>query len=103
MNIPTITPDTPLPFEVWLTRPGGPLEGLKAGRVEHGRVRARYYLGVWEDGGGFWVLTIGHTAQTQRRRRFGSRQAMTDYANAWLASTIERGLSRLEQQRVTIH
>jgi hypothetical protein len=93
-----------LPFEIWLARPGGPLEGLRGGRVEYGRIRARYYLSVWaESNGTFWVMTIGHTAQTQRRRQFGSRQAAVEYANAWLASTVERGRARFEQQQVTIH
>jgi len=103
VSTPTITAETPLPIKVWLTHPGGPLEGLKGARVEYGRIRARYYLSVWaEDNGTVWVMTIGHTAQTQRRRQFHSRGAAAEYANAWLSSTIERGRARLKQQ-VTVH
>jgi len=95
MNIPQITSETQLPFEIRLTRPGGPLEGLKGGRVQHGRIRARYYLSVWIGGDGtFWVMTIGHTAQTQRRRQFASRQVATEYANAWIKRTVKRGLAK---------
>ena len=95
MNVPQIISETQLPFNIYLTRPGGPLEGLKGGKVEYGRIRARYYLSVWADRNGtFWVMTIGHTAQTQRKRQFVLRQIAVEYANAWIKKTVKRVLAK---------
>jgi hypothetical protein len=94
MNVPRITSETQLPFELQLNGKGGPLEGLKGWKVEYGRIRRRYYVGVWQENGSFLVMTIGHTAQTQRRRQFRSREDMVRYVNAWVERTIERGLAK---------
>jgi hypothetical protein len=97
MNVPQITSETQLPFEVWLNEKGGPLEGLKGWRVEYARIRCaiNYYVGVWPENGSFLVMTIGHTAQTQRRRQFRSREDTIRYVNTWIKRTVERGLARL--------
>ncbi len=103
MNIPKITFETQLPFQLWLNGEGAPLEGLKDGA--HGK---GYHIYVDENDRGendrpvkyFYVITTGHTLQTKRKNEFYSRQQMIDYVNDWIQRTVERGLELLEKQRL---
>lgn len=109
INIPSITIDTPLPFNLNLREEGQPLHGLHLGkhhywsRMTEVRVwenHARWHGGVGEVIN-YTVRTVGLAPQTKRDKTFhvNSRAEMVKYVNEWLAKTVAAGLVKMAEQK----
>ena len=108
INIPSITIDTPLPFNLNLREEGQPLHGLRFAKHAWRRLtevmvwenHARWHGGVGEVIS-YTVRTVGFTPQTKREKRFHvtERAAMVKFVNEWIAKTVERGLKEMAAQK----
>jgi hypothetical protein len=107
INIPSITIDTPLPFNLNLREEGQPLHGLykrehfvKILRIHIWENHARWHGGVGEVIN-YTVRTVGLAPQTKREKRFhvSERAAMVKYVNEWLAKTVATGLAKMAEQK----
>jgi hypothetical protein len=108
INIPSITIDTPIPYELNLRAEGQPLYGLRLGKYVWSRLtmirvwenHARWHGGVGEVIN-YTVRTVGLAPQTKRDKTFHvtERAAMVKYVNEWIAKTVERGLKEMVAQK----
>ena len=107
INIPSITIDTPLPFNLNLREEGQPLHGLykrehfvKILRIHIWENHARWHGGVGEVIN-YTVRTVGLAPQTKRDKTFhvNSRAEMVKYVNEWLAKTVAAGLVKMAEQK----
>jgi hypothetical protein len=107
INIPSITIDTPLPFNLNLREEGRPLHGLykrehfvKILRLHIWENHARWHGGVGEVIN-YTVRTVGLAPQTKRDKTFHvtERAAMVKYVNEWLAKTVATGLAKMAEQK----
>lgn len=108
INIPSITIDTPIPFDLNLREEGQPLHGLHLGKHYWSRLTQ---VRVWEtrayvrsgvgDVINYTVRTVGLAPQTKRDKTFhvNDRAGMVKYVNEWLAKTVERGLKEMAEQK----
>lgn len=107
IKIPSITIDTPIPYNLNLRAEGQPLRGLH--QREHFVKILR--VQIWENHArwsafegqviNYTVRTVGLTPQTKREKTFHvtERAAMVKYVNEWLAKTVERGLKEMAEQK----
>ena len=109
INIPSITIDTPLPFNLNLREEGQPLHGLHLGkhhywsRMTEVRVwenHARWHGGVGEVIN-YTVRTVGLAPQTKRDKTFhvNDRAGMVKFVNEWIAKTVAAGLAKMAEQK----
>ena len=104
INIPSITLDTPIPFNLNLREKGQPLEGLRTREhwVKLTRVHIEEHV-RWREGVSevvsYKVTTVGLAPQTRREKRFGlsERAAMVTYVNGWIAKTVAAGLKKMAE------
>ena len=108
INIPSITVDTPIPFNLGLRGEGQPLHGL---HLSHSWQRLTS-VSIWENharwhGGvgeviSYTVRTVGFAPQTKREKKFHvtERAEMVKYVNAWIAKTVAAGLKKIAEQEV---
>jgi hypothetical protein len=108
IKIPSITIDTPMPYDLNLRAEGQPLRGLR--QREHFVRILR--VQIWENrlqlrtGTGevinYTVRTVGLTPQTKREKKFHvtEREAMVKYVNEWLVKTVTAGLKKIAEQKV---
>jgi hypothetical protein len=109
INIPSITIDTPIPFNLNLREEGQPLRGLHLGKHTWSRLtevriwenHARWHGGVGEVIN-YTVRTVGLAPQTKREKTFHvtERAAMVKYVNEWLIKTVTAGLKKIAEQQV---
>ena len=112
INIPSITIDTPIPFDLNLREKGQPLDGLRTRRhhwarltwIHIGEEYARWHGGVGEVIA-YKVTTVGLAPQTRREKRFGlsERAAMVTYVNEWIAKTVAAGLKKMAEDQANIN
>ena len=107
INIPSITIDTPFPFNLNLREEGQPLHGLykrehfvKILRIHIWENHARWHGGVGEVIN-YTVRTVGLAPQTKRDKTFHvkDRAGMVKYVNEWLAKTVAAGLVKMAEQK----
>ena len=107
INIPSITIDTPFPFNLNLREEGQPLHGLykrehfvKILRIHIWENHARWHGGVGEVIN-YTVRTVGLAPQTKRDKTFHvkDRAGMVKYVNEWLAKTVAAGLAKMAEQK----
>lgn len=108
IKIPSITIDTPIPFNLNLREEGQPLRGLR--QREHFvrilRVQIWANHARWSAFEGqvinYTVRTVGLTPQTKREKKFHvtEREAMVKYVNEWLVKTVTAGLKKIAEQKV---
>lgn len=108
INIPSITIDTPIPFDLNLREEGQPLHGLHLGKHYWSRLTQ---VRVWEtrayvrsgvgDVINYTVRTVGLAPQTKRDKTFHvkDRAGMVKYVNEWLAKTVATGLKKMAEQK----
>lgn len=108
IKIPSITIDTPIPFNLNLRAEGQPLQGLQ--QREHFVRILR--VQIWANhlqlrtGTGevinYTVRTVGLTPQTKREKKFHvtEREALVKYVNEWLVKTVTAGLKKIAEQQV---
>ncbi len=108
IKIPSITIDTPMPYDLNLRAEGQPLQGLRQRehfvrilRVQIWENHARWHGGVGEVIG-YTVRTVGLTPQTKREKTFrlSERAALVKYVNEWLVKTVTAGLKKIAEQTV---
>lgn len=107
INIPSISIDTPMPYNLNLRAEGQPLHGLY--KREHFVKILR--VQIWENHArwsafegqviNYTVRTVGLAPQTKREKKFHvtEREAMVKYVNEWIAKTVERGLKKMAEQQ----
>lgn len=109
INIPSITIDTPIPFNLNLRTEGQPLHGLHVGKHAWRRLTEvmvwenRVYMrdGIRGDVISYTVRTTGLAPQTKREKKFyvSERAALVKYVNEWIVKTVERGLKEKAEQK----
>lgn len=109
INIPSITIDTPLPYNLNLRAEGQPLQGLHIRKHSWSRLaevmiwetRARWHGGVGEVIN-YTVRTVGFAPQTKRDKTFHvtERAAMVRFVNEWIAKTVAAGIEKKAEQKV---
>ena len=109
IKIPSITIDTPIPYDLQLRAEGQPLHGLYLGKHTWSRLaevmvwenHARWHGGVGEVIS-YTVRTVGFAPQTKREKKFHvtERGAMVAYVNEWIAKTVEKGLKEITEQQI---
>ena len=109
IKIPSITIDTPIPFDLNLRGENQPLRGLHLGkhtwssRLTEVRIwenHARWHGGVGEVIN-YTVRTTGFAPQTKREKTFHvtERAAMVKFVNEWIVKTVAAGLKEMAQQK----
>lgn len=108
ISIPSITIDTPIPFDLNLRAEGQPLRGLHLGKHTWSRLtevriwenHARWHGGVGEVIN-YTVRTVGLAPQTKREKTFHvtERAAMVQFVNEWIARTVATGLVKMAEQK----
>ena len=108
IKIPSITIDTPMPYDLNLRAEGQPLQGLR--QREHFVRILR--VQIWENHArwsafegqviNYTVRTVGLTPQTKREKKFHvtEREEMVKYVNEWLVKTVTAGLKKIAEQKV---
>lgn len=109
INIPSITIDTTIPFNLNLRGEGQPLQGLHLGKHDWRRLTEvrvwenRVYMrdGIRGDVISYTVRTVGFTPQTKRDKTFYAkdRAAMVKFVNEWIAKTVAAGLAKMAEQK----
>jgi len=109
IKIPSITIDTPIPFNLNLREEGQPLHGIHLGKHTWSRLtevriwenHARWHGGVGEVIN-YTVRTTGFTPQTKREKTFrpSERAEMVKFVNEWFAKTVAAGLKKIAEQQV---
>ena len=109
IKIPSITIDTPMPFDLNLREEGQPLYGLRFAKHYWRRLTE---VRVWEtrayvrsgvgDVINYTVRTVGLAPQTKRDKTFhvNDRAGMVKYVNEWIAKTVTAGLKKMAEQKV---
>lgn len=109
IKIPSITIDTPIPFDLNLREEGQPLHGLRFAKHYWSRLTE---VRVWEtrayvrsgvgDVINYTVRTVGLAPQTKRDKTFhvNDRAGMVKYVNEWIAKTVTAGLKKMAEQKV---
>ena len=108
IKIPSITIDTPIPYDLQLRAEGQPLHGLYLGKHTWSRLaevmvwenHARWHGGVGEVIS-YTVRTVGFAPQTKREKKFHvtERASMVKFVNEWIAKTVEKGLKEMAEQK----
>lgn len=108
IKIPSITIDTPIPYDLNLRAEGQPLRGLH--QREHFVKILRVH--IWENHArwsafegqviNYTVRTVGLTPQTKREKTFHvtEREALVKYVNEWFVRTVAAGLKKIAEQKV---
>lgn len=108
IKIPSITIDTPIPYDLNLRAEGQPLQGLRQRehfvrilRVQIWANRVQY-RGSEGEVINYTVRTVGLTPQTKREKKFHvtEREALVKYVNEWLVKTVTAGLKKIAEQQV---
>lgn len=108
IKIPSITIDTPMPYDLNLRAEGQPLQGLRQRehfvrilRVQIWANRVQY-RGSEGEVINYTVRTVGLTPQTKREKKFHvtEREAMVKYVNEWFVKTVTAGLKKIAEQQV---
>ena len=108
IKIPSITIDTPIPYDLNLRAEGQPLQGLRQRehfvrilRVQIWANRVQY-RGSEGDVINYTVRTVGLTPQTKREKKFHAteREALVKYVNEWFVKTVTAGLKKIAEQQV---
>lgn len=105
INIPSITVDTPIPYDLNLRAEGQPLRGLHQREYFVKILRVQ----IWENHArwsafegqviNYTVRTVGLTPQTKREKKFHvtEREAMVKYVNEWFVRTVAAGLKKMAE------